>query len=245
MSFDNIDIHSEQGNLLTFGNPELDRRIGGLPIPSLNLIEGPNDSGKTIISQQITYGALVNGFKVLFITTEGTSKGLINQMKALHWNVEDYFLNGDLKITPLHTAGMAWNSEISKYYLTALTNFVKKKLERIDVVIIDSLTHLVTHADANDVLDFFSSCRYIVDTLSKTFIITMHPYALDQDLLIRIRAFCDGHFILEIRTFRNKSALTMTISKLRGATQPVNEIISFEVSPAFGIKILPFMTARG
>jgi len=245
MSFDNIDIHSEQENLLTFGNPELDRRIGGLPIPSLNLIEGPNDSGKTIISQQITYGALVNGFKVLFITTEGTSKGLINQMKSLHWNVEDYFLNGDLKITPLHTAGMAWNSEISKYYLTALTNFVKKKLERIDVVIIDSLTHLVTHADANDVLDFFSSCRYIVDTLSKTFIITMHPYALDQDLLIRIRAFCDGHFILEIRTFRNKSALTMTISKLRGATQPVNEIISFEVSPAFGIKILPFMTARG
>jgi len=240
-----VEVTHENRNILKFGNPELDRRIGGFPIPSLNLIEGPNDSGKTVISQQIAYGALISGFKVLFITTEGTSRGLINQMKSLQWNVEDYFLDGSFRITPLHTAGMAWNKEISKYYLTALMNFIKKKQEKIDLFIIDSLTHLVTHAEVNDILDFFSSCRYIVDVQKKTFVITMHPYALNQDLLIRIRAFCDGHFILEIKTFGNRSALTLNVSKLRGATQPINEIISFEVSPAFGIKILPFRTTKG
>jgi len=231
--------------VLKFGNPELDRRIGGLPIPSLTFIEGPNDSGKTVLTQQIAYGALISEYKVLFITTEDTSKGLISRMERLNWKVKDYFLMGRFKVTSLNTAGMRWNTEVSKYYLLALTNFIRRRSSRIDVVIIDSLTHLVTHAKPNDVLDFFSNCRYLADTEKKTFVITMHPYALSQELLIRVRAYCDGHFLLEIRTFRDRSALTLKIAKLKGAVRTVSEMISFEVSPAFGIKILPFTTARG
>lgn len=36
-------------NILKLNNPELDRKMGGLPLPSLTLVEGANDSGKTII----------------------------------------------------------------------------------------------------------------------------------------------------------------------------------------------------
>jgi len=234
----------KENSVLKFENPELDRRIGGLPIPSLTLIEGPNDSGKSILTQQIAYGALVNGFNVLFITTEDTCKGLLSHMEGLNWKVTDYFIQGKFKITPLNTAGMKWNSEISRYYLFALTNFIKRK-SKVNLVIIDSLTHLVTHAEPNDVLDFFSACRYVVDTQKITSIITIHPYALNQELMIRVRGFCDGHFLLEVRTFRDRTALTLNIAKLRGARQNVSELISFEVSPAFGIKILPFTTARG
>ena len=64
-------------NILKLNNPELDRKMGGLPLPSLTLVEGANDSGKTIIIQQITYGALVANKKVLYITTEDTAKGLV------------------------------------------------------------------------------------------------------------------------------------------------------------------------
>jgi flagellar protein FlaH len=230
--------------LLKFENPELDRRIGGLPLPSLTLIEGPNDAGKSVLAQQIAYGALRNGLKVLYITTENSVKSLIFHMKSLHWNVEEYFISGSLRVTPLNVAGLEWTPEISKYFMTALISFTKRK-NASDVVVVDSLTHLITQAKADDILGFFSQCRYLSDTQNKTFILTLHPYAINQELLVRVRAICDGHFNLSIRTFQDKSILTLNVSKLKGASQTSGSFISFEVNPAFGIKVLPFTATRG
>ncbi|HDJ21681.1 MAG TPA: flagellar accessory protein FlaH [Candidatus Bathyarchaeota archaeon] len=235
----------EDENILKLNNPELDRKMGGLPLPSLTLVEGPNDSGKTVMVQQFTYGALTAGKRVLYITTEDTAKGLIKNMERLNWNVTDYYLVGDLRVTTMNTLGMEWSEEVSKYYLIALTNFIKKKGRGYDIIVVDSLTHLLTYANENDVLDFFSTCRFIVDTLEQTFIMTIHPYAINQELMIRIRSFCDGHLVLEIKTFRNQTALTVNVAKLKGATRSLSETISFEVSPAYGIKILPFSSTRG
>jgi len=243
VSFDSSGNGRDEERILKFENPELDRKIGGLPIPSLTLIEGPNDSGKTVLAQQIAYGALKNGLTVLYITTETSAKSLIYHMKSLQWDVEDYFISGAFRVAPLNVAGLEWTPEISKYFLTAIVSFTKKK--NYNVVIIDSLTHLVTQATSDDILSFFSQCRCLVDTQEKTFIMTLHPYAIDQELLIRVRAICDGHFNLTIRTFQDKSILTLNVSKLKGASQTSGSFISFEVNPAFGIKILPFTSARG
>ena len=83
------------------------------------------------------------------------------------------------------------------------------------------------------------------ESFNQTFIITVHPYALEQDLMIRARSFCDGHMILDIKNIRDKNALTLNVAKLKGATKSVNEVITYEVSPIYGIKILPFSSARG
>ncbi|MCW4013461.1 MAG: AAA family ATPase [Candidatus Bathyarchaeota archaeon] len=235
----------EDDNILKLNNPELDRKMGGLPLPSLTLVEGANDSGKTIIIQQITYGALVANKKVLYITTEDTAKGLVNNMERLNWNIIDHYLTGKFKVTTMNTMNMNWTEEVSKYYLIALTNFIKQRGKNYDIVIIDSLTHLLTHASDNDVMEFFSTCRYIVDQMERTFVMSMHPYAINQELLVRLRTFCDGHLILEIKSFRDRTALTINVAKLKGATRNVSETISFEVSPAYGIKILPFSSTKG
>jgi len=238
-------LDESKENIMKFGNPELDRRVGGLPLPSLTLIEGPNDSGKSILSQQIAYGALSSGFDVLYITTEDTSKGVITNMEKLNWKIVDYFLLGNFKITSLNTLSMKWDSEISKYYLNALTSYIRKRTVQYDFIIIDSITYLLTHAEPQDVLDFFSNCRNIVERSGKSFVLSMHPYALDKDVLIRVRALCDGHLVLEIKTFRDKEALTINVAKLKGAVRNVSDTISFEVSSAYGIKVLPYSTARG
>ncbi|MCB2171651.1 flagellar accessory protein FlaH [archaeon] len=236
-----------KGDITSFelGNPALDKRIGGIPIPSLMLLEGPNDSGKSVIAQQITYGALKSKNKLLYITTEETSKGLINNMERLKWSVTEAFIYGRLKVTSLTTSSMNWDQEISKYYLIALINYIKQKCDQYNIVVIDSITHLLTHAADTDILDFFTQCRYLVDTIGQTFIFTMHPYALKQELLIRVRSFCDGHIHLDIKNIRDINALTMNVAKLKGASKTVNEVITFEVSPVYGIKILPFSSARG
>ena len=235
----------EEENVLKLNNPELDRKMGGLPLPSLTLVEGANDSGKTFILQQFIYGALTANKKVLYITTEDTAKGLINNMERLNWNITDHYLTGKFRITAMNTINMNWTEEVSKYYLIALTNFIKQKGQHFDIIIIDSLTHLLTHASDTDVMEFFSTCRYLVDQIGQTFVMSMHPYAINQELLVRLRSFCDGHLILEIKTFRDRTALTINVAKLKGATRNVSETISFEVSPAYGIKILPFSSTKG
>jgi len=231
--------------LLKFENPELDKRVGGFPLSSLTLIEGPNDSGKSVLVQQITYAALKSGLRVLYITTENTVKGLLSNMQSLSWDVTDFFAQGFFKITPLYTSGTRWSTEVSKYFLTTLLNYIKKKYDFLDVVIIDSLTHLVAYASENDVLDFFSQCRQLVDLSGKTIILTLHSYSLKQELLVRVRAICDGHFNLSIRNFRDKNYLTLNVAKLKGASQSSGSFISFEVTPAFGIKVLPFTASKG
>lgn len=235
----------EEENTLKLNNPELDRKLGGLPLPSFTLVEGPNDSGKTVIVQQFTYGALTSDKKVLYITTEDTAKGLVNNMERLNWSITDQFLRGMFKVTTMNTMNMKWSEKVSKYYLIALTNFIKQRGDNYDIVVIDSLTHLVTHASEDDIMEFFSTCRYIVDQMGLTFIMSLHPYAINQELLVRLRTFCDGHLVLEIKSFRDRTALTINVAKMKGATKSVSESISFEVSAAYGIKILPFSSTKG
>ncbi len=231
--------------LLTFSNPELDRRIGGLPLPSLVLMEGANDSGKTIFAQQVTYGALQARKSVMYITTEDTGKEIISKMERLNWHVTDDYLGGTLKITSLNTADMRWDDEVSKYYLVALINFIKQRATKYEIVVIDSITNLLTHAEPSDIIDFFNQCRYVVDRIKKTFVITIHPYALANDLITRIRSICDGHITLEIKNIRDRNALSLSVVKLKGASKAASQFIAFEVSAAYGIKILPFSATKG
>ena len=46
-------------NLLSTGNMEMDKKLSdGFPLKSLNLIEGANGTGKSVIAQQIMWGGL-------------------------------------------------------------------------------------------------------------------------------------------------------------------------------------------
>ena len=60
---------------ISSGNMEIDRKLdGGILVGSLCLLEGANDSGKSIFMQQIMWGALNQDKKVLAVTTEKTSR---------------------------------------------------------------------------------------------------------------------------------------------------------------------------
>jgi archaellum biogenesis ATPase FlaH len=63
----------EQKNVLTSGNIEMDKKMGGgIPAGSLTIIEGPNDCGKSVVTQQIMWGGLQQGFT---ITSKGNRLG--------------------------------------------------------------------------------------------------------------------------------------------------------------------------
>jgi len=221
------------------GNAELDRIMGGLPIPSLNLIEGENDSGKSVFVQHVVRGGLMDGLSVRYITTETTVKTLINQMESLSLNVTKYFIMGKFNITALHVRGITWDEKIARHYLKAILCFIKKR-GAADLTIIDSLTYIATHADTNDLLLFLSELRNIVDSENRVIIVTIHPYAFNSDFLVRIRSICDGHILLSIKVLPNKEIVrVLEVAKLKGAKKSTENIVFFKIDPAFGMRVLP------
>ena len=222
---------------------ELDRRIGGFPYPTLTLVEGANDTGKSVFVQQITYGALKNCYRVRYITTENTIRSLLRDMRSLTYDVREYFLTGKLRITELHVEKLSWNRLISKKYLRMMNKLIEKD-NRSDVFVIDSITYIATHSSNKDILEFFTTMRNTVDEYNKAVFITIHPHSFDEDLLVRVRSVCGGHITLDMADMGGRTIRLLNIKKLRGASRATNLIISFEVDPAFGIKVVPFSQAK-
>jgi flagellar protein FlaH len=208
------------------------------------LIEGANDTGKSVFAQQLTYGALRSGLKVTYMTTENTVKSLISQMLSLSFDVRPYFLTKYLKIYTLHVENIEWQRERANRLLEIIIKYLTERC-LADVVIVDSLTYMITYADDEGVLTFFSSLRNICDKQHKTVVLTVHPYAFPQDLLIRVRSICDAHLTLEIKTVGDRIVRILFASKLRGVTSGAGSVVvAFEVDPAFGVKVIPYSQTR-
>ncbi|MEM2003456.1 MAG: ATPase domain-containing protein [Nitrososphaerota archaeon] len=237
-------MEESEHKLLKTLNDELDRRIGGIILPALVIIEGPNDSGKSVLVQQFTYGALETGYKVCIFSTEGGGRAIVRNMESLGFSVKKHYLRGHLRVVPLSVREEEWTSDDAKQMLVSIMNYVQKKSSKFNIICIDSLTVLITGAREEDVLRFFSEMRSSSEEYNLTYIVTIHPYAFSQEFLVRIRSISDAHFSLMIKEIGDKIYKTLQILKVRGASKPSSQVISFEVDPSFGIKILPFSQVK-
>ncbi len=231
-------------SIIKFANPALDREIGGMPVPSLTLIEGPNDAGKSVVSQQLAFGGLQAGLTVRYITTENTFTSLMEHMESLAFSVTRKLIEGRFKITILHTQGLPWDAELAGLYLGLMSRFIIED-RTSKLLIVDSLTPVAAQASEDSVLKFFSELRNSMFKNRRCIVVTLHPYALTQDVLVRIRSMCDGHFNLSIKEARNKLARSLEVSKLRGAKMKSIGLLTFDVEPELGIKITPLTSAKG
>ncbi|WP_424357497.1 ATPase domain-containing protein [Methanocella sp. MCL-LM] len=229
-------------DLLSTGNTEMDKKMAdGLPIHSLNLIEGANDTGKSVLTQQICWGGLSQGFTFSVYTTENTIKSFLSQMESLSLDISDHFAWGYLKIYPIHVEGVEMAADLSRNFLQRLITHIKAG--KSQVIIIDSFTVFTISATQDDIFKFFAECKNLCDD-GKTILITLHQYAFDEDTLIRIRSIADGHIKLRLEQVGDKYVAMMEVSKIRGARKSTGNIISFEVHPGYGLKIIPFSSAQ-
>ena len=89
-------------NVISTGNSEIDKKLGGgIPQSSMTLIEGESDSGKSVLTQQMIWGSLYDGFQVVLYTTENTVKSFVRQMASLSLEISDFLLLGKLKVFPI------------------------------------------------------------------------------------------------------------------------------------------------
>ena len=229
-------------DIILTGVREVDEKMGGgIPIGSLGLIEGHSDAGKSVLSQQLTYGALRNTLtSVAYYTTENTVKSLVAQMDSLSLHTLDHFLTDRFRIYPLTLRS---DLEDAEKPLFSLVKHFSRLPDRFKLVMVDSITLLVAHTSAVSIIDFFSACKDLCDEGRSIFLVA-HSYAFDDDILSRTRSLCDAHLRLRLEEMGDRLVKIMEVLKVRGADRPTGDIVSFEVEPKLGMRIIPLSKAR-
>ena len=232
---------------ISTNNRELDNAFGGgIPIPSLVLVEGNNDSGKTVIAQQFLYGAVFGDLDATVLTTENTTRSFLSQMKLLHLDVDRPFMEGRLRVVPIHVKNIVWTEYRLSKLLSTLTGFVQQN--RSKFFLIDSLTYMFAEASLDDILTFFSRLKKLTEpdspdvTGEKTVIGTLHSNFHgdeSEQVLVRIRALCDAHIKLSKDVASGQIVRRIEVAKLKGSQLMTNKVNSFEIHPAFGVRIVP------
>ena len=234
------DIEEGKRDTISTGHPEIDKKLGGgIPVGSLVLVEGQSDAGKSVFCQQMIWGSLNNNFKTVLFTTENTVKSLVPQMHSLGLDIIDYLLLGWLRIYTMKPSQMKGTAK--SIFDTIISTMDKDDGYQLHIV--DSLTPIVSNTKGDEALAYLENCKALCDK-GKTVINVTHTYAFEQDFLIRIRSMCDAHFKLLIEKVGDKLVKTLEVSKIRGAVQSTGNILSFDIEPEIGMKIMPMSRAK-
>lgn len=232
-------------NTILTGVREVDEKLGGgIPIGSLALIEGQSDAGKSVLSQHLAYGALgYAGASVAYYTTENTVKSLIAQMDSLSLYARDHFLTDRLRIYPLSLGGRMKIDKDAEKPFRHMTDHFSRLSPEFKLVIVDSITLVIAHSNPMAIMDFFWACKYLCDE-GRSIILVAHSYAFEEELLSRARSLCDAHLRLKLEQVGDRLIKMMEVLKVRGADRPTGEVVSFEIEPKVGMRIIPFAKAK-
>lgn len=224
---------------ISTGNGEVDKRIGGgLPRQSLTLVEGQSDAGKSVLVQHLCWGGVTAEEHVTVYTTENTVKSLMRQMDSLGMDLSDYYLLGRMRVLPVHLRS---DGPSSGEALQLLYRHMEEA--ETSVIVVDSLTGMLVKASDEEVLDFFAGCKRLCDQ-GKTIIVCVHSYAFEQHILVRVRSLCDAHLHLRIEQVGEQLVKVLEVAKVRGAERTTGNIVSFDVEPGLGIRLIPVTRAK-
>jgi len=224
---------------ISTGNDELDKKMGGgIPLGTLTLVEGQSDSGKSVLTQQMLWGSLNNGCTAVIITTENTAKSLVTQMLSLGLDITDYLLLLRLSVYTIDI------KKTRQSLMTGIVPLISGCAHRdVNLAVIDSLTYYLTHTTIEEVLSFFEECKTL-SSRGMSIVCVAHSYAFTEEAMVRLGSMCDAHLRLRIETMGSKMVKILEVAKVRGAKLNTGNIVSFDVEPYLGIRVIPYSKAK-
>lgn len=225
-----------QAKSIITGNTEIDRVLGrGLPSGSLTLLEGPAESGKSLLSQHFVHRTLTARLGVAYYTSEGNVKTVLSQMSSLDLDVTDYFLIDRLRVYALNLQGKV---ETEPSFDTLLEH-IGELPDEIRLVVLDSLTSLFTRNDEDTIADFLEGCKQFCGT-GRTLLVTVRNESLDNDKRERLRVICNAYLNLQSEETGEKTIMVLEVNKIRNTEPTSANIIGFVVEPFQGITAIPY-----
>jgi flagellar protein FlaH len=216
---------------------------GGFPHPSYMIVEGDNGSGKTALVQQIIYGALSEGLSSLVITTERSVKEFLADAAEIRMDMSDYFIEGSLRIYTANLRSLRWAGLTNSKILDILSNFFEEHSADYDLMVVDSLTHLIHGVWLGKVLNFFKDLRFLVRR-GNTLILTLHPNILPRDMRAKVVGISDVYVSLSNVDIGGRTYKMLNLVKMKGFNAGADPSIIFDVDPALGIKVVPMKATK-
>ena len=133
---------------------------------------------------------------------------------------------------------MASKSQLSPTEVFSILLADLEKYPGTPLVVVDSLTTFITHSSIEETMTFFEIIKHFCDR-GITVIMVVNSYAFGQAELIRVRSICDAHLSLKNEEVGDRLIKVLEVSKVRGAAMSTGNIVSFDVEPMLGIKIIP------
>jgi flagellar protein FlaH len=220
---------------MSSGIAEIDESMGGgIPAHSLTMIDGGPDSGKSVLGQQLVWGALRNGFRTTVFTTEDNVQSLVRRMESLNLDILDALLLDELRIYPLKL--MPARENLRRALGTLLCRIQQQK-DR-DLILIDSLSPFLSHIPVDEAISFLEQVKLECGK-GRSVILTIHRYACDEEVLVGMQAMCNAHMKVKTAEIGDKLVKSLEVLKVRGASMTMGNVIGFEVQPKTGIRIIP------
>ncbi|MDP6713972.1 MAG: ATPase domain-containing protein [SAR202 cluster bacterium] len=226
-----------EGTRIPTGNDWMDRTLrGGIPLRSVTLIEGPSDSGKSVMLQHLTSGALLSDLLVAYYSSKGGLEKIADQMLSLGLDVFDDLESEQLRIFDLDkVAGPKKDASLMLENL--VDDVVLRTIEGVDVVVFDDLTWPISHANPNDSISLLMRCKELARR-GLTILTAMHTSAYDEELSWRLNKLFDSHISLVLegqkRGYRLDVVNLMKLKKVENLVPTGNDELYFRVNPELG-----------
>lgn len=229
-----------QPRLISLCVTDIDKKLGGgLPPDTVTLIEGDPEAGKSVVVQQLMYGALKEGYRVVVFVSECSTRDFLKQLETLGMPIWDYYLVGRLSV---YHVNLRVDQDQAEHLLRRLLQFIEKG-DGNDLFIFDSVTPLLFQFDARYVLSFLAQCKEL-STLGRSILVTLHSYAINESLRLRAASIVDAHLRLRIEELGKQVVRTLEISKIRGAVKTIGNSVSFNVETGLGLKSIPISKTK-
>jgi archaellum biogenesis ATPase FlaH/CheY-like chemotaxis protein len=210
---------------------------GGLCVGELAIIEGPPDSGKSLICQYLTYGAVKDGGKAALFTSSQTAEALSQQMGSIGMDVSQAIHDRELLIHPI---AELQPGESPESIFGALACKIENLPRSCGLVVIDGITDLAIHCKVRTVMGFFSIFQDLCAE-GKTIVVVVESSAFDSDLIGRLHQLCNTHISMKVK---GRHAKVLKAAKVNNQEMRGDNGFSFRIEPGVGANVIPMFRVQ-
>jgi len=200
-----------------------------IPNRSLGILAGPIGSGKSLICQRLIYGMLEHGAKIVVVTTELTTRGWIEQMHSVGYEILEYINEGKLLV--ISRFGTIAESVPDVGFEQVLSS---ESMEETDLVFIDSASQLLPYEmDDKTRFDLIDRLRRFTAG-NRTIILGIDEEELDPATVRALKTTSEVLIDLSTNIIGGDLKRQIKVTRFLRAAGPLQATIGWRVEPGMG-----------
>ena len=219
---------NDDGYLFGIVQDSLANSMGAaIPNRSLGIISGEIGSGKSLICQRLAFGFVQNDVKVAYVTTELTTRGWLEQVGSIGYNMDNNIDDG--KFLLISSFGVL--AEEIEEHVDLLEVLNSPGVQEAQVIIIDRASQLISpDSSAKQLLSILRK----FNSQGRTVLLTIDNHEVDSRLIREMKNSAELVLDLETATIGGDTVRTIAVTRFLRAAGPTQGRIGWKVMPQMG-----------